>query len=96
MKLSAALEEKEKSKLNEYRESLLNDEQTAVKFDADSQSELSFNTDASSYLRNPSTINTVASSRLELQLNFLAKELEMERDRREKLQSEVKTMAQKL
>ena len=51
----------------------------AVKFDVDSASAVTFNTDASSFLKNPSTINTVASSKLELQLNFLAKQLEMER-----------------
>ena len=47
-------------------------------------------------MRNPSTVVTVASSKLELQLNFLAKQLEMERQRRERLQNEVGTMAEKL
>jgi len=56
-----------------------------VKFDFDSESAITFNTDTSSFMRNPSTINTVASSKLELQLNFLAKQLELERQRREKL-----------
>ena len=60
-----------------------------VKFDADSESAVTFMTDATSFLRNPSTINTVASSKLEMQLNFLAKKLELERQRREKLQGEV-------
>ena len=50
-----------------------------VKFDCDSASEVSFNTNTSSFLKNPSTINTVASSKLEMQLNFLAKQLELER-----------------
>ena len=45
---------------------ILNEDPPEVKYDADSQSELTFNTDASSYWRNPSTINTVASSKLEL------------------------------
>lgn len=44
-----------------------------VKFDIDSASQISFNTDTSSFMRNPSSINTIASSKLELQLNFLAK-----------------------
>ena len=47
-------------------------------------------------MRNPSSINTIASSKLELQLNFLAKQLEMERQRRERLQSDVQIMAKKL
>ena len=67
-----------------------------VKFDIDSASQISFNTDTSSFMRNPSSINTVASSKLELQLNFLAKQLEMERQRRERLQSDVEVMAKKL
>ena len=67
-----------------------------VKFDIDSASQISFNTDTSSFMRNPSSINTVASSKLELQLNFLAKQLEMERQRRERLQSDVQVMAKKL
>ena len=56
-----------------------------VKFDADSASAVTYMTETSSLMHNPSTINTVASSKLELQLNFLAKQLEMERQRREKL-----------
>ena len=67
-----------------------------VKFDIDSASQVSFNTDTSSFMRNPSSINTIASSKLELQLNFLAKQLEMERQRRERLQSDVQVMAKKL
>ena len=50
-----------------------------VKFDADSASAVTYITDTSSFIRNPSTINTIASSKLELQLNFLAKQLELER-----------------
>ena len=64
-----------------------------VKFDCDSASEVSFNTNTSSFLKNPSTINTVASSKLEMQLNFLAKQLELERQRRERLQDTVEVMA---
>ena len=67
-----------------------------MKFDVDSASAITYITETSSLLRNPSTINTIASSKLELQLNFLAKQLEMERMRREKLQSEVQSMAEKL
>ena len=67
-----------------------------VKFDADSESAVTFITDTSSLMHKPSTINTVASSKLELQLNYLAKQLEVERQRREKLQSEVENMAEKL
>lgn len=57
-----------------------------VKFDVDSASAVSYITDATTFNMNPSTIDTVASSKLELQLNFLAKQLELERMRREKLQ----------
>lgn len=53
--------------------------QPVVKFDVDSASAITYITDTSSLLRNPSTINTIASSKLELQLNFLAKQLEVER-----------------
>ena len=37
-----------------------------VKYDSDSISAVTFNTNTSSYLRNPSTVNTVASSKLEI------------------------------
>lgn len=67
-----------------------------VKFDADVASAVTFQTDTSSMFRAPSTVNTVASSKLELQLNFLAKQLELEKQRREKLQDEVVTMQRKL
>ena len=67
-----------------------------VKFDADSASAVTWITDTSSFVNNPSTINTIASSKLELQLNFLAKQLELERQRRERLQTEVQEMALKL
>ena len=56
-----------------------------AKPDADSTSAVTYNSDCASsfsYLRNPSVANSVASSKLELQLNFLAKELELERQRR--------------
>lgn len=72
------------------------EDKPVVKFDVDSASAVTFVTDASSFIRNPSTINTVASSKLEMQLNFLAKQLELERIRREKLQETVETMAKKL
>ena len=44
-----------------------------VKYNADSASAVTYITDTSSFINNPSTINTIASSKLELQLNFLAK-----------------------
>ena len=56
-----------------------------TKFDADSGSCVTFITDTSSMLHNPSSLNTYASSKMELQLNFLAKQLELEKIRREKL-----------
>ena len=61
------------------------DDKPVVKFDLDSASAVTYITDASSFIKNPSTINTIASSKLEMQLNFLAKQLELERIRREKL-----------
>jgi hypothetical protein len=53
-------------------------------------------TGTSSQFRNPSSISSVPSSRLELQLNYLAKELELERLRREKLQMQVQEMQDNL
>ena len=50
-----------------------------------STSEVTWMTDTPSF-RNPSSLAGVASSKLEIQLQFLAKELELERQRREKLQ----------
>ena len=67
-----------------------------VKLDCTSQSgsAITYNTDASSFYRNPSTIGaSETSTKLEMQLKFLARELEMERHRREKLQNEVKEMS---
>ena len=55
--------------LDEKLEEMLNEKNhplTVTKFDADSASAVTFNTDATSFLRNPSTVNTVASSKLEL------------------------------
>ena len=57
-----------------------------MKFDAESGSCVTFNTDTSSMFHNPSSLNTYASSKMEMQLNFLAKQLELEKQRREKLQ----------
>jgi len=66
--------------LDEQLAEMINDKNNplAVKFDIDSASAVTFNTNATSFLKNPSTINTVASSKLELQLNFLARQLEIE------------------
>ena len=63
-----------------------------VKYDADSGSCITYNTDTSSLLHNPSSLNTFASSKMEMQLNFLAKQLELEKQRREKLQAQVMEM----
>ena len=46
---------------------------TITKYDADSGSCVTFITDTSSLLHNPSSLNTYASSKMEMQLNFLAK-----------------------
>lgn len=63
----------------------------------DSASAVTWNTDiASTYIQNPTTVKSVNSSALELHLNFLAKELELERLRRENLQHEVERMTRKL
>ena len=43
-------------------------------------------------MHNPSSLNTYVSSMMELQLNFLAKQLELEKMRREKLQMQVEEM----
>jgi len=58
-------------------------------FDADSQNAVSWITDTSSQFKNPSSIGGITSSKLELQLTYLAKELEVERMRRENLQKQV-------
>ena len=63
-----------------------------VKYDADSGSCITFITDTSSLGHNPSSLNTYASSKMEMQLNFLAKQLELEKLRREKLQAQVEEM----
>jgi len=49
-------------------------------------------TDTSSIFKNPSSLAGVSSYKLEIQLNYLAKELELERLRREKLQKQVEEM----
>ena len=53
---------------------------------------MTWNTDASYQQDNKSVAFTNASSKLETKLNFLAKQLELERLRREKLEKEVVTM----
>jgi hypothetical protein len=56
-------------------------------FDADAVSpeEATWMTDISTY-QNPSSLTGIPSSKLEVQLQFLAKELELERMRRQKLE----------
>lgn len=49
-------------------------------------------TDTSSAFQNPSSLAGVTSSKIEIQLQYLAKELELERIRREKLQKQVEDM----
>jgi len=53
-------------------------------------------TDTSSVFKNPSSLAGVSSAQLEIQLNYLAKELELERLRREKLQKQVEKMQENL
>ena len=53
-------------------------------------------TDTSSVFKNPSSLAGVSSAQLEIQLNYLAKELELERLRREKLQKQVEEMQENL
>ena len=60
---------------------------------ADNISAVTWHTNLS-YVPNESTIVTCASTKLELQLNFLAKQVELERIRREKLQKEVTKMTE--
>ena len=69
-----------------------------TKYDADNSSSITFLTEATSALvnQNPSSIAYTQSSKLELQLNFLAKELEVERKRREALQKKVEDMHEEL
>lgn len=71
------------------------EQQPVVKFDAVSSapSAVTYVTEVSGFSKNPTTVGpSVASSKIELQLNFLARELELERQRREKLQEEVDQM----
>lgn len=59
-----------------------------VKYDIDSTSAVTYTTDTTSMMEQlnpPSCVSSIASSKLELQLNFLAKQLEVERQRRMKL-----------
>lgn len=63
---------------------------------ANSTSDVTWMTDTSSIFRNPSSLAGVSSSKLEIQLNFLARELELERQRREKLQRQVEEMQENL
>lgn len=65
---------------------------TYLDVDANSASEVTWMTDTSSIFKNPSSLAGVSSSKLEIQLNYLAKELELERLRREKLQKQVEEM----
>ena len=67
-----------------------------VKFDADSASAITYMTENSNLNYNPSSVNTVNSSQLQHELTFLARQLEMEKQRREKLQTEVESMAGRL
>ena len=66
-------EEDQEGELDYSVADILDEDKPIVKYDLDSQSAITFMTDTSSCMRNPSTINSVASSKLELQLNFLAK-----------------------
>ena len=72
-------------KTNQSNKSFKSGSKVLTKFDAESGSCVTFNTDTSSMLHNPSSLNTYASSKMEMQLNFLAKQLELEKLRREKL-----------
>jgi hypothetical protein len=66
---------------------------TYLDADATSGSEVTWMTDTSSLFKNPSSLAGItASSKLEIQLQYLAKELELERIRREKLQQQVQEM----
>ena len=58
-----------------------------MKLDVDSESKVSDKTGVTSIFKTPRTrgATSYSSSKLELQINFLAKELELERQRREKL-----------
>ena len=69
-----------------------------VKLESDMASAVTWNSDLmSSVSQNaPTSVATLATSHLELQLNFMAKELELERQRREKLEHEIKRMTRKL
>lgn len=58
-------------------------------------SAVTYVTDATTIYRAPTTVGmSYNSSKLELTLDFLAKELELERQRREKLQNEVHNLTQ--
>ena len=71
-------------------------QQTVItKFNADGESAMTFQTDATSALTShPLSISNAltTSSKLELQLMFLAKELETEKHKREQLQKQVEVM----
>lgn len=65
-----------------------------TKYDADVASVITFDTSLTGLNHNPSSLFTANSSKLEVQLTFLAKELELERKRREQLQVKVDQMAE--
>jgi hypothetical protein len=69
---------------------------TYLDVDANSGSEVTWMTETSSIFKNPSSLAGVSSAQLEIQLNYLAKELELERLRREKLQKQVEEMQENL
>jgi len=60
----------------------------------DDQSAVTYITEASSCARNPVSVQlSQATSKLELQLDFLARELELEKSRRQNLQEQVGQLA---
>jgi hypothetical protein len=65
---------------------------TYLDVDATSSSEVTWMTDTSSVFKNPSSLAGITSSKIEIQLQYLARELELERVRREKLQKQVEEM----
>ena len=70
-----------------------------TKYDAEDESAVTFMTDVSSALTShPLSISNAltSSSKLELQLMFLAKQLETEKTRREQLQKQVDVMQEAL
>lgn len=67
--------------------SVIDDVKKTVKTEHDGLTSITYMTEASSLARNPVSVQlSGTSSKLELQLDFLARELELEKLRREKLQ----------